>query len=508
MKSVFALVIIFCGWSGYTQTASPFAPVNSAYDEQNPVISPDGKALYFTVANHPQNSAGKKDLGDIWVSLNIAGKWQKPIHGGSDINDGNYNGVAAFSPDGQTLFLLSHYNQSGNVATQGLSYSMKTSSGWSAPKNISIPYFLNRSSSLSGDVSLDGSIFVFSAESYGTLGAEDIYVSIKVDDKWREPINLGGTINSTFQEMSPTLSEDTKTIYFASNGKKGFGSFDLFSSNRLDDTWKNWSVPTNLGDTINSDGRELYYRITAGQKLFTTTRDSDGYGDIQQAKKIPLPQIDTLIKIVENKYEQTNSNFILISGSVTSTKTGVGLGAKLRFKSDTVFTVISSTNGNYGIKLPTTKLYTIEVERPGFVNVLEKLDLQTLKLGTLVMNFKLQPIEVGTLVNLKSVLFSMGTTTLLEESYPELDAVIEFLKSNPKVEIELAGHTDNRGDAKRNLELSQQRAQTIKAYLTSKGISGKRVKGRGFGGSKPIALNDSEEARRMNRRVEFSIIKN
>ena len=127
---------------------------------------------------------------------------------------------------------------------------------------------------------------------------------------------------------------------------------------------------------------------------------------------------------------------------------------------------------------------------------------------TLEMNFRLQPIEVGAVVSLKSILFEIGTTKLLDESYDELNVVVDFLKSNPKVEIELEGHTDNRGDMKKNLLLSQQRVDKIKSYLVSKGISQKRIKGKGYGGSRPIATNDSEEARRLNRRVEFRILKN
>jgi OmpA-OmpF porin, OOP family len=125
----------------------------------------------------------------------------------------------------------------------------------------------------------------------------------------------------------------------------------------------------------------------------------------------------------------------------------------------------------------------------------------------LQMNFKLQPIEVGASVNLKSVLFELGTTELLEESYSELNVVVDFLNANPRVEIILEGHTDNRGDRVKNLLLSQQRVDKIKAYLVSKGINGKRIRGKGYGGSRPVATSDSEEARKLNRRVEFRILK-
>ena len=123
------------------------------------------------------------------------------------------------------------------------------------------------------------------------------------------------------------------------------------------------------------------------------------------------------------------------------------------------------------------------------------------------MNFLLQPVEAGVTVNLKNVLFAQGKSELLTESYDELDLVVSFLKTNSNVRIELSGHTDNRGVPEDNVRLSQQRVNTVKAYLVSKGIEAKRITGKGYGGSRPIAGNDTEETRRMNRRVEFTIRK-
>jgi outer membrane protein OmpA-like peptidoglycan-associated protein len=490
------------------QESNPFKLVNTVYDEQSPVISPDRKVLYLTIANHPQNLGGKKDPGDIWVSLSLDGVWQAPIHGGSEINNENYNAAIGFSRDGAILFLTGHYSKNGIVNTQGISFTEKTSSGWSLPKNISIPYFLNRSDLFSASIDDDQRVLVYSAESYSTIGAEDIYISTIQNGKWSEPLNVGKQINTARQEVSPWLSADTKTLFFASNGWQGFGSFDIFKSERLDDTWKNWSNPINLGSAINSEARELFYRNTNGKTLFATTRDSDGYGDIRQLLDANEPlAADTVIKIVEQKYVPLSSKYVLISGSVINSKGGNGLAAKLTFKTDSTYVVNSSGNGKYQIEIPTTKAYTIEVQKKGFVNVVERLDLNSMKVNSLQMNFRLQPIEVGTVVNLKSVLFNTGTTTLLVESYPELDAVVDFLNENTKVEIQLEGHTDNRGDAKKNLTLSQERVARIKSYLVSKGISGKRVKGKGFGGTKPIATGDSEESRKLNRRVEFLIVK-
>ena len=139
---------------------------------------------------------------------------------------------------------------------------------------------------------------MFSAESYGTYGVEDIYVSLNEGGKWTEPRNLGTLINTQFQELSPSLDADKKTLYFSSNGRKGSGSFDIYSATRLDDTWTNWSAPENLGPEINSEGRELFYRAypALGFALYTTTKSSDGYGDLRvYTPRQPLPGHDTVI---------------------------------------------------------------------------------------------------------------------------------------------------------------------------------------------------------------------
>lgn len=502
-----------------------FNLVNSIYDEQSPVISPDGKVLYFTLANHPQNRGGKKDLGDIWFSILMGKEWSTPIHAGNVLNDTGYNGVAGFSADGNTLYLLSHYDASkAKASTQGIAYSRKISSGWSQPENITIPYFLNRSSHLSGHLSHDGSTFIFSADSYNSKGAEDIYVTFhKGGGQWTEPKNLGVSINTELQELSPSLSEDQKTIYFSSNGRAGYGSFDVYYSQRLDDTWTNWSMPISQGAKVNSEGRELGYRVYPqnGFALFTSTLNSDGYGDVRMTEvkkeeqdslmaKVLVNAPDTVVRLVEIKRDKpitADDKVVKVFGKVVNSKTNAPITATLSFESDTLRFTNSVVDGNYSILIPSVNEYIIKVEAPGFVGNMERLDIRTFEMKQLEMNFKLQQIEVGTLVNLKNVLFQQSTANLLTESSDELDMVADFMKANPKVEIELAGHTDNRGLHAHNVKLSRERVEKVKEYLVSKGVESKRITGQGYGGTKPIADNDAEETRKLNRRVEFTIVK-
>jgi len=177
----FCLFIIAQTLSAQRLSNTSFQLVNSAHDELNPVVSPDGRTLYITIGNHAQNTGGTRDQGDIWFSvLTENNQWSAPVHAGSVINDNAFNAVAGFSIDGNQMFLLSHYGSQGNLArTQGISVSKNTGNGWSKPENISIPYFQNKSGVLSGYILPDRSVFVFSAETYGTRGVEDIYVSVK-----------------------------------------------------------------------------------------------------------------------------------------------------------------------------------------------------------------------------------------------------------------------------------------------------------------------------------------
>jgi OmpA-OmpF porin, OOP family len=503
-----------------------FAALNSPLDERNPVIAPDGKRIYFTIGNHPQNIGGRKDPGDIWYSEWTGNKWSTPIHAGKSINDMAYNAVGDIAEDGNSILLLNHYDHSAARAkTQGIAIATRDGKGWSLPKNINIPYFQNRSDIISGEMSADGSVFVYSAETYGTLGVEDIYVSLLENGKWSEPKNLGPAVNTAFQEVTPSLSRDGKTLYFSTNGRKGSGSFDVFSSTRLDESWTSWSDPVNLGTSVNTDGRELYFRDyeSLGYSLVTTTKNSDGYGDIKMSKyrepeeiKEPIivqkPVADSSLTAYSGPElfrteSKAKPGALAIRGKIINVKTGESIPARIVFISNDTTWARSSGDGTYQAILPAFQKYQVTVESKGFVSAMDKIDGHLIDMNEMEMNFHLQPVEIGTTVNLKNVLFVQTKTELLPESYDELDLVVSFLKNNPNVKIELSGHTDNRGVHSDNVRLSQERVNAVKRYLVSKGVDGKRVTGKGYGGTKPIASNDTEENRQMNRRVEFTIKK-
>lgn len=534
MKIKFTIAIVFALANAVSAQPLLSKSQNSGtpYDELNPVLTPDGRTLFITIANHPQNAGGRKDPGDIWYcTMGENDTWSEPIHAGPAINDRSFNGVAGFTSNGGEMILLSHYDPAGGIArTQGISVSKKNGNQWSRPENISIPYFQNKSSIVSGYLSADGKYFVYSAETYGTYGVEDLFVSFrKPDGKWSEPRNLGSRINTQFQELSPSLSADGKTLYFSTNGRKGKGSFDVYSAKRLDDTWTNWSDPENLID-LNTEGRDLFYREypTLGFAIYTSTNNSDKYGEVKiHRPKTPMP-IDTVVQefvkveptepkieiapVEKNDEDQADPHTILVHGKVINSKTSEPIPATITFVSESQAVagpgVINAPASGYSVPVPSSTQYVVTIEAKGYISSREKLDVQTYQMKDLELNFNLQPIEVGTTVNLKDVLFEQSKTTLLPQSFPELDLVVAFMKANPDVKIELAGHTDNRGVPFQNVKLSEERVAKVKEYLVSKGIDAKRISGKGYGGSKPIANNNDEETRKLNRRVEFTIKKN
>src|SRR5690349_16790395 len=188
MKVLSSITLIIVSFSALAQPFGPdaFQQVNNSKDELNPVVSPDGKTLFVTLANHPDNVGGLKDPGDIWIAmLTETNKWSALVHGGSVINSRDYNAVAGLSQDGTEMYLLSHYSDGGSARTQGIAVSRNNGGGWSKPVNISIPYFQNKSGSLCGYIQPDRSAFVFSAETYGTRGVDDLYVSLSTPEgRW------------------------------------------------------------------------------------------------------------------------------------------------------------------------------------------------------------------------------------------------------------------------------------------------------------------------------------
>lgn len=518
------LLLFFCVFiffASYGQSAAVedldklVANLNTRYDEQNPVLSPDGLKLYFTRANDSLNIGGPRDKGDIWVSkLNADGSWNKPVNLGAPVNSELKNYLLGFSPDGRIMFLNNEKkNPGGIIINNGIAYSVWSNGSWSRPANVSVDYLLNRSSHQSGSVSADGSVMLLSLQSYASRGEEDIYICNYQDGKWTQPINLGSVINTPHQEMTPYLSPDKKFLYFSSNGHGGKGGRDLFVSERTGEGWKDWSKAKNLGSSVNSFGVELNYFMDTKNSIayYSSTQNSDGYGDIKahsitiEVEEAPVAQVEfeELVEVAEEA-----SKTLTFSGAISNAKTSDPLSAAINVSGEMFDQNTNSTeeNGQFSIEIPiNSNELNVSVKAPGYMGITETIDLEG---NSLSKDFELTPLEVGATIRLNKVYFERGTSTLLDDSFGDLERVVEMMEENPDVKIELSGHTDNQGSSKLNVKLSQERVDVVKMYLTEHGVDGKRIKGKGYGGTRPVASNASEESRKLNRRVEITILKN
>lgn len=482
--------------------------VNSPYSEILPVISPDGKTLFFDRKDHPQNtpsvSAGKQN-DDVWFSRRISDTvWSEAEKLGEPVNNNQHNYVCSVTPDGNVILLANAYLPSGKME-QGASISYKTIDGsWSFPEPLKIKNFYNTDRYAEICLSPNRKVLIMAIRREDTYGSRDLYVSfLQKDNSWSAPKNMGAMLNSAASEITPTLSSDNKTLYFASDGRSGYGSFDMYVSRRLDDTWTNWSEPMNLGNVLNSAGWDAGYSIDAsGEYAY--------FASSKHSNKTTASELD--IYRAKLHVEVRPEPILLISGTVYNSKTKEPIGAEIFYETlplgeNAGTAQAEPQTGNYKIALPPNSKYGFLAKSRGFVSVSENIDATGNEIyKEIKRDLYLTPIEVGQKIRLNNVFFKRGTNELLKESYPELDRLVIFMLENPTIAIEVEGHTDIEGIPTMNMKLSALRIKAIQNYLVKQRIEQKRIETRPFGSTNPITRKRDEESKKLNRRVEFRIL--
>ncbi|MEM8565388.1 MAG: OmpA family protein [Bacteroidota bacterium] len=517
MFKIFRIALVVLTYNINAQHIISPHSINSIFDEQYPVMDEKNGILYFTRSRHPGNYGGKVDKGDIWYSIRSGNSWSPPENV-KVLNNASINSVIGINSDGG-LLLYGHYSASGPVKTQGIAISYFKNGSLTKPVNIAIPYFKNTSEIVGGSLAPSGDALLLAMESYNTRGTEDIYVCLKRGDSWSEPRNVGGTINTRYQEFDPSINSTLDTLYFSSNGHSGMGSADVFMSVRKGESWTEWSDPIPL-EAINTSGQERGYRKYDSYSVFTSTQNSDGFGDIRfylESSSDSLlkennrqDSISVSLTEVDKDIIKADPKFFTLYGSINDQNSGDRIEGSISVLLEDKFEKEVTTNQaakRYSLSLPSAGVYTIKVSSPNYITHQEQLEVFSSELKLLEKNFRLQKIEVGARVNLENVLFEQSKASIVASSYQELNSVVDLLRENPSMKIRLEGHTDNRGNTKQNLKLSKERVGAVRSYLVKRGISKKRVSGKGFGGSKPIADNSDPESRKLNRRVEFIILK-
>lgn len=485
--------------------------VNSDAKELNPVLSPDGKTLYFSRRNHPENIGGVADKEDIWFSeLDEGGKWQKAKNMGPQFNNAGVNFVSsmnAATSDGKSVVMVlgNKYGENGKM-TAGVSVSDNVNGAWSKPKALVIKNDYNINDRANYFMANNRLVLLMSIERDDSRGSRDLYVSfLKPDSTWTEPTNLGDDINTASEESAPYMAGDHETLYFASSGFSGFGGADLYVSKRLDDTWQSWTEPQNLGPDVNSKLDDMFFNIPTNSEYAYYSRGiSEENSDIFRVR---LPIYRPPVAMV------------IVKGKSLDAKTGLPLRAKIIYASVPDGKQLGSVDndpvtGEYQLKLQAGKQYSVLAEAKDHISETQTIDLgKILDDGKVeIKNISLRPIEVAKIdslstITLNSVLFEFNSATLLPRSYPELIRVVELMKKYPQMKVEMAGHSDAIGEEENNLTLSKSRAESVAQYVSSKGIDSNRISITFFGETKPKESNDTQPGRDRNRRVEFKIFK-
>ena len=471
--------------------------VNSNFDDLGPIISTDGKTLYFARQNVEGNVGGITDAEDIWFSSFEKGMWGFARNMGKPINSPAPDNLIAVGSDNNTmLFKL----------PDGLAFRYRAQNGWTDYEQMNLN-LNNESDHFVGSLSSDGNTLIFSAMMRSNLFYDakrmenDLFVSTRDSlGKWSNPINLGNAINTAGEESSPFLSADGKTLYFATNGRPGYGDLDIFISQRTGDGWKDWSEPLNLGASINSPSFDAYYTIpAAGNYAYFVSYDG-GFGKADIFR----------VKLGESVRPKP---VVLVHGKVVNKKTNLPVGASIVFEDLSTNKKAGEARsdpktGAYQIVLPFGANYGFMAKAEGFFSVRENLNTKGMQqFKELDLDLFLVPIEIGETVKLNNVFFDPGLATLQRESFAELNSLAAMMKHNGEIQIEIGGHTDLRGTAEATQKLSEDRVASVKEYLVQRGVGANRIIGVGYGATKPVAPSDTEENRLKNRRVEFKIVK-
>ncbi|MHA8079911.1 OmpA family protein [Aquirufa regiilacus] len=471
--------------------------INSKFNEICPVVSPDGKKLYFTRWKHPDNLGTNKNQ-DIWVAnLNDKQQWDKASLFPSPINNDENNAVCGISPNGKTMLLNNVYGKDGQME-KGVSLSFLLRTGeWSFPKPIRIQNFKNKSEYSEYTLAPNGKVLLMTTETKDSYGGKDIYVSfLKADDTWTEPKNIGSSVNTGESESTPFIAPDGQTMYFSSSGHVGYGNNDIFLTRRLDDSWLNWSVPENVGPVVNTNQWDGYFTVSAKGDFayFSSVENSMGAEDIYR------------IKIPEKVKPQT---LVQVSGQVINQLSKLPVASKIlvrsRASADTMQIDYDPYLGDFSFMWPSKKPFYLEIKSKGFLTKRVNLDYRDqMSFSESKQLIGLTPLELNKQFKVPNLNFAQSKSEISKESFASLDEIVSILRDNEGLDLLIEGHTDNQGDWDENLKLSNERVEQVKGYLIKQGIESSRIQAKGWGGTKPLSTSTAEEKRRLNRRVEFS----
>jgi outer membrane protein OmpA-like peptidoglycan-associated protein len=471
--------------------------VNTALDEYWPSVTGDGQQLIFTREVKRAGGYGRDKQEDFYISRWVSdGYWGTGRNAGAPLNTAGNEGAQSISSDGRSMYFTACDRNDG-YGRCDIYFSFHDGNRWSPGVNAGAPvnstYWESQPS-----VSPNGRMLFFVSNRPGGQGGMDIWYSVRGSDgKWGSPVNPGKAINTIGDEFSPFIYFNSRTLYFSSNGRETFGGHDIYVTTMKPDS--TWTPPENLGPAINTPADETGLVIESSGKraYFSSVRDKSRGKDIFY---LDLP---------ESIQPEPVSYF---RGTVIDKATGAPISARYELTDlssrTSIISSLTDSKGGFFVCLPQGYSYGLNVTADGYMIFSENFDFVEgyTSAEPYRKTIALNKVRKGEFMRMYNVFFDTDSWELLEASVPELEMLLEFLRINNTVVIEIGGHTDSDGSDEHNQVLSEKRAAAVRNYLIKRGITPERMFSHGYGETSPMADNITAAGKRLNRRTEITIL--
>lgn len=476
------------------------APLNTFRFQYFPALTADNRFLLFT--GRPTAESGE----DLFISkINKDGSIGDPGSISPFINTPYNEGAGTISGDGKTLVFAS-CDRPNSVGNCDLYISRRTGNTWSKPLNlgrtVNSPEWDSQPT-----LSADGRTLYFTSTRRGGQGQEDIYVTtLGTDGNWSPARNVGQPVNTPGKDMAPFIHASGTTLYYVTDGLVGMGGLDVFRCEQQ--AGGRWSEPQNLGYPLNTHENEASLFISSDNRRGFCSRSRAAEPGIRTERERPVELFSFEVPQAVRSRETSTYTQGRVFDAVTKKpiKADVQL-YDLNTDELTQFVTSDAENGDYTVVLNEGRQYAMYAAADKYLMKSLSFDYSDKHaFDPLTLDIYLEPVKSGRSIVLNNLFFDTNQYELKPKSRTELNRLVGFMKQYPDVQVEVSGHTDDVGSDDDNLALSQNRAKAVYTYLISQGVKAERLRFKGYGESKALVPNDSEQHRQQNRRIELRIL--
>ncbi|HLK96419.1 MAG TPA: OmpA family protein, partial [Hymenobacter sp.] len=476
------------------------SPLNTFRFQYFPVLTADNRFLLFT--GRPTAESGE----DLFVSrMNKDGSVSDPASISTLINTSYNEGAGSISGDGKTLVFAS-CDRPNSVGNCDLYISLRTGNNWSKPQNlgrtVNSPEWDSQPT-----LSADGRTLYFTSTRRGGQGQEDIYVTmLGKDGLWSPARNLGKPVNTAGKDMAPFIHASGTTLYYVTDGLVGMGGLDVYRCEQQGAS--QWSEPQNLGYPLNTHENEASLFISSDNRRGFCSRSRAAEPGVKQERDRPVELFS--FEVPQPVRSRETSTYTQGRVFDASTKKPIQADVQLydlNTNELTQYVTSDAENGDYTLVLNEGRQYAMYAAADKYLMKSLSFDYSDKRsFDPLTLDIYLDPVRSGRSIVLNNLFFDTNQFELKPKSRTELNRLVDFMKQYADVQVEIIGHTDDVGTDEDNLGLSQNRAKSVYTYLISQGVKAARLRFKGYGESKPLVANDSEDHRQQNRRIELRIL--